>query len=245
MDKAQQLLSGTKIRYNLFTQYIVKCTLKDFILNFRHPFLVGKELYDGELLKKTGSSRNSTFRFELQDHQQPESGGSFSAVTRAIFMLRCIEDEVLLLNNFSIGRHSSNDITIVDHSISKEHALIRKVNKEYIIVDKGSTNGTEINGERLEPKQEYTLQPKDILMLGRFGFMFMRPIDLFITFRFHFGQEYSLIEDLKQIIEIISDHALRNVAIKNKITYENKEKHELLSDLRAILSPKEFLEQLF
>jgi len=244
MPEIQQLLTGTKIRYNRFVQYINECELKDFVLHFRYPFLLGKELYDGELSKKTLHSLNATFRFQ-QEEDSSELDISPSAVMRAIFMLRCIEDEVLLLNNFTIGRHSSNDITIVDYSVSKEHALIKRKDNFYSIMDKNSTNGTLINGERLEAKREYILHPKDIVTLGRFGFMFMRPIDLFIAFRQHLGLEHTLIDDLNDILPIINHNALRKVASKNKVSWQNKDKNAIITALYSKLSPVEFLEQIF
>ncbi len=57
----------------------------------------------------------------------------------------------------SIGRLAQNDIVIDDTSVSSQHALIeRKVNPdfpdvvEYQIQDLGSTNGTQVNGEKIE-----------------------------------------------------------------------------------------------
>jgi hypothetical protein len=50
-----------------------------------------------------------------------------------------------------IGRHDSNDIAVSDSSISKFHCtiLIGSEN-EVIIADTGSTNGTTVNGQRIE-----------------------------------------------------------------------------------------------
>ena len=160
-------------------------------------------------------------------------------------MLRCIEDEVLLLNNFTIGRHSANEITIVDYSISKEHAVIKKKGNHYIVTDRNSTNGTFQNGDRLAPGIECILQPKDVLTLGRFGFMFMRPIDLFITFRYHLGLEHTLISDLKDVLQIINNEALRKVARKHELDWQHSDQKTLIAGLLRRLSPAEFLEQLF
>lgn len=57
----------------------------------------------------------------------------------------------------SIGRLPQNDIIIDDSSVSSSHALVEcKSNPdfpeilEYFIKDLGSTNGTEVNGNKIE-----------------------------------------------------------------------------------------------
>ena len=49
-----------------------------------------------------------------------------------------------------IGRGSSNDISVVCDGVSRVHIEIHTINGEYFVVDKGATNGTFINDERLE-----------------------------------------------------------------------------------------------
>lgn len=52
---------------------------------------------------------------------------------------------------FSIGRTKENDIALDDASVSKMHAaLLLNKNGELVISDTGSTNGTFVDGERIE-----------------------------------------------------------------------------------------------
>jgi len=45
-----------------------------------------------------------------------------------------------------IGRQTTCDIVIADHNVSRVHAEIRIVHETWQIDDRGSTNGTRVNG---------------------------------------------------------------------------------------------------
>lgn len=56
-------------------------------------------------------------------------------------------------NQFVIGRgKQSSDLTIRDPNISRQHAMVELVNGQYHMVDLGSTNGVEYNGQRIARK---------------------------------------------------------------------------------------------
>ncbi|MCK5691133.1 FHA domain-containing protein, partial [Myxococcota bacterium] len=71
-------------------------------------------------------------------------------------------------DDITIGRRADNDIVLQKHSVSKKHARITKVGTTFRVVDNGSTNGTTINGERINGP--YTLQPGDKIYIGNFIF---------------------------------------------------------------------------
>src|SRR5919199_444474 len=48
-----------------------------------------------------------------------------------------------------IGRGAGNDIRLDHPTISRDHALIRRLDGGYVISDLGSTNGTFVNGQRV------------------------------------------------------------------------------------------------
>ena len=48
-----------------------------------------------------------------------------------------------------IGRGEGNNIRLLDASVSRYHALIRRVDGSYLISDLGSANGTFVDGERV------------------------------------------------------------------------------------------------
>jgi hypothetical protein len=56
-------------------------------------------------------------------------------------------------DRFIIGRgKQSSDLTIKDPNVSRQHAMIEFSNGQYYIVDMGSTNGVEYNGQRVQRK---------------------------------------------------------------------------------------------
>ncbi len=46
----------------------------------------------------------------------------------------------------SIGRLPEADISLVDANVSRNHAEVRPLGNDYVVVDLGSTNGTKVNG---------------------------------------------------------------------------------------------------
>nr|PZN17742.1 MAG: hypothetical protein DIU78_23980 [Pseudomonadota bacterium] len=54
-------------------------------------------------------------------------------------------------DRFIIGRgRQTSDLTIKDPNVSRQHAMIEFSNGTYYIVDMGSTNGVEYNGQRVQ-----------------------------------------------------------------------------------------------
>jgi len=71
--------------------------------------------------------------------------------------------EIQNLNEISIGRDPNCTITLEHVGASKIHAIIRKQGNEAEIWDKNSTNGTFINGRRVDGK--LPLKEKDIIII--------------------------------------------------------------------------------
>lgn len=71
-----------------------------------------------------------------------------------------------------VGRSRDCDITIDDANISRRHAEIRQENGGYWIVDLDSTNGVEVNGERVKRAE---LTHEDAIVLGTTDVTFQRP----------------------------------------------------------------------
>jgi pSer/pThr/pTyr-binding forkhead associated (FHA) protein len=57
-------------------------------------------------------------------------------------------------DRFVIGRgKQSSDLTLKDPNVSRQHAMVEFQNGAYFMVDMGSTNGVEFNGQRIARKQ--------------------------------------------------------------------------------------------
>lgn len=55
----------------------------------------------------------------------------------------------------------------VEKGVSRVHAAILRTEEALIIMDKGSANGTHLNGQRLVPQQPRVLRDGDEIRLGR------------------------------------------------------------------------------
>ena len=78
---------------------------------------------------------------------------------------------------FTVGRRSSCDVFLNDFTVSKLHAKIRYDAKltTYHLEDGGSSNGTYLNGLRIEPGQLVPLQNMDTVGFGRLDLTYMTP----------------------------------------------------------------------
>lgn len=64
----------------------------------------------------------------------------------------------------SIGRAADNDLPLADITVSSHHARIFTYLQSSYIEDLGSTNGTYLNGKRI---QKHTLHVGDVVQLGK------------------------------------------------------------------------------
>lgn len=71
---------------------------------------------------------------------------------------------------FTIGRIDTADLQIDSTRVSREHAVIIKEGDEYRVRDLGSTNGTFVNGQRI---QECTLNDGDVLIIADSEFTYV------------------------------------------------------------------------
>ena len=70
-------------------------------------------------------------------------------------------------------RSSECDITLEDANVSRRHAEVRRIGDGYSLVDLGSTNGTEVNGQRI---QETALMNGDVISVGTTRITFERRL---------------------------------------------------------------------
>lgn len=90
---------------------------------------------------------------------------------------------VLRIGNLSANYPIAKDVTVIgrpdseiqsypdleielDDAVSRRHAEIRRRENAFFVVDTGSTNGTTLNGEKLDPQKEYSLFHGDRIRIG-------------------------------------------------------------------------------
>ncbi|MCY3024038.1 MAG: FHA domain-containing protein [Planctomycetota bacterium] len=73
----------------------------------------------------------------------------------------------------TIGRASSNIIQVADEKASRQHFRVEKAGERFRLVDLGSTNGTRLNGVKLQG--QVLLRPGDKLSVGKTVFLFEDP----------------------------------------------------------------------
>jgi hypothetical protein len=83
-------------------------------------------------------------------------------------------------DNISIGRTAQCDICIPDRRISKMHAYIQyRDDDDYLLFEGNSTNGTLVNGKRVEHGQPQALRTGDVIELTPFRLEFVNALSLF------------------------------------------------------------------
>jgi len=72
----------------------------------------------------------------------------------------------------SIGREAGNLVQLDDNEVSRRHAELRPADGAHVIVDLTSSNGTFVNGRRVE---RAALAPGDQVLVGRTVLSYARP----------------------------------------------------------------------
>ncbi len=79
----------------------------------------------------------------------------------------------------TIGRRPGNDIVLPDSFVSGQHAVVVCDEAGCRLTDLGSTNGTTVNGERLEVNQPQLLVDGDEVQIGQSSYLFekLQPVE--------------------------------------------------------------------
>src|SRR5262245_23603986 len=83
-------------------------------------------------------------RFIVQELELPREGGPAGALAY-------------------IGRQETNDVCLPSLRVSKRHAQVERRGGRVYVTDLGSTNGTLVNGARIEPYREVEVYDDDVI----------------------------------------------------------------------------------
>ena len=150
-----------------------------FIRFMEQPSFVGSSIRVGSLSlhsRSRSSELNRTVIFEVEAAEETSSPSE--TLKHAVYPLVKGEFASGAVNRFSIGRVDGNDMVMPDYAISKEHAFIEIRRGRYLLKDNTSTNGTKLNGKRVEDKP-VGLVDGDIVSFARYEFTFLLPESLY------------------------------------------------------------------
>lgn len=143
------------------------------------PVLVGSSIQSGSLNLRKRAGKEEMNRTVIFDFDQAENTASPSETLKhAIYPLVKGEYASGPVNSFTIGRVDGNDMIMPDYAISKEHSILEIRRGIYTIMDCGSTNGTMVNGKRLD-KKPANLRDGDVVGFARYEFTFLFPESLY------------------------------------------------------------------
>ncbi|MBF0380514.1 MAG: FHA domain-containing protein [Magnetococcales bacterium] len=153
-----------------------------FIKLVHHPALVGKALFKGSMVEpevaidSDDSDETRLFKNESRDKQ---ISVALDYLSRNIFPIVHKLDKETDKDCLKIGRSETNDICMLDSSISRLHGQIRIAGTgHYFYSDFSSRNGSWINGKKVGDI-EVVLCEGDKLKIGRFLFNFVFPSTLY------------------------------------------------------------------
>jgi hypothetical protein len=177
---ARMVSSAGRIGLNPLQRMVQAVSREEFIRFMQKPVLAGAGIHMGTLAARTdpgSGGMNRTILFEPMANGEASVSAS-EGLKHAIYPLVKGEYATSTGNTFSIGRIDGNDFIMPDYAISKHHALIEIKGGTYILKDCGSTNGTLLNGRRLQNKP-LELHDRDIISFARYEFTFLFPGTLY------------------------------------------------------------------
>jgi pSer/pThr/pTyr-binding forkhead associated (FHA) protein len=83
--------------------------------------------------------------------------------------------ERALSPEFTIGRAEENDLTIEKPTVSRHHAVVTEEGERWFLEDRGSFNGTFLNGSRIQAGAKVPLRHGDRIGFGAESVVFSAP----------------------------------------------------------------------
>lgn len=99
----------------------------------------------------------------LEDESPPEPATTDVLVLRMATGMPA-DGRYRVSRDLRVGRNTESEIFLVDPSVSRNHAVLEVRGRQVVVRDTGSTNGTFVNGERVQLR---TLWPGDRVAFGK------------------------------------------------------------------------------
>ena len=179
VDISKMLNASGRIGLQMLQKMTKVYNKVEFERFMQYPVLVGSSIQAGSLATQNRHAKeelNKTVIFEVDTDETVSSPSD--SLKHAIYPLVKNEYSTGPVNIFSIGRVDGNDMIMPDYAISKQHAIIEIKRDNFLLRDGGSTNGTMINGKRVD-KKPAQLRDKDVVAFARYEFTFFTPESLY------------------------------------------------------------------
>ncbi len=96
-------------------------------------------------------------------------------MTRGIWLTLRDGEEFELRERLSIGRAPESDLVLDSKKVSRDHAVLTFRDGRWFLEDRGSFNGTYLNGNRLQPGSPLPLRHADRITVGPEELLFSWP----------------------------------------------------------------------
>lgn len=142
-----------------------------YILNEAEgPDYFSTETVEGETGPHTVSEESQTVRAPHVDERPPSTSDRALPHARVVIISGDQAGAAYpLKDTVTMGRADSNTIVLKDAKVSRQHAQIQQHGNQFIVVDLSSSNGTYVNGEKVE---EHVLQNNDEVQIGDYILQF-------------------------------------------------------------------------
>jgi len=158
---------------------------EEFLQRFPYPFLV-REATRGSVSVPEAQTQRGTTR--LKGVAAVPVGDGFAQADVWVYPV-CPRDPDNFDGAVRLGRDPGGDVVVDDGSISNHHAdftlEVEGDERLFFVSDVGSSNGTFVNGERLEPGQPTRIEDQDSVRFGpavKFQFFHAEGFQQFLEF---------------------------------------------------------------
>ncbi len=182
-DNLAEMLNGSgRVGLPALQKVRLMSDLESFVAFVRLPVLIGSAILSGTPDTTAVADKNHTVVFDIMASSE-EDASSSDSLKKAVYPLVRNALTLASKSTFSVGRVDTNDIVMPDFALSKRHAAIEMDNGTYRLRDCNSTNGTALNGQRLDPKAPQVLKDGDLVSFARYEFSFLSPESLYDQLR--------------------------------------------------------------
>jgi hypothetical protein len=105
-----------------------------------------------------------------EDSTQPVTLGTFHNLERDHPLAGQVFQLTRQRKRLLVGRGEGCDVQVPDESVSDQHCMLEVRDRELLVIDLGSTNGTAIHGQRISAKTPQTAVDGDLLSIARYSF---------------------------------------------------------------------------